>query len=160
MGKIPILTEQAWQKIKHYCNYSERCHFEVKEKLYAMGLPKKQVEVLICRLIDENLLNEERFARMFAGGHFRQKKWGRTKIIYALRQKKLGENLIKMALREIETADYTASLQKLAAAKWKTLDSETLVSKQARTRAYLLQKGYESGLIQAVIKELSCGKKD
>src|SRR4051812_22565633 len=101
MGKIPVLTEKAWQKIKHYCNYSERCHFEVKEKLYGMGLHKKDVETLICRLIDEGLLNEERFARMFAGGHFRQKKWGKTKIIHALRQKKLGETLIKIALREI-----------------------------------------------------------
>ena len=30
--------EQALQKLKHYCGYQERCHAEVKEKLYSFGL--------------------------------------------------------------------------------------------------------------------------
>ena len=154
MGKTPFISEQIWARIRHFCQYRERCHFEVREKLYAMGLFKNQVEPLISKLIEEDLMNEERFARSFARGHFRLKKWGKNKIVYALRQKKISENLIKIALREIEAEDYDASLYRLAIAKWNALAGEQPITRQARTRAYLLQKGYEGAAIGSVIHKI------
>lgn len=89
--------EQAWQKIRHYCAYQERNHFEVKEKLFGFGLRKTDVDLLISRLIEEDYLNEARFAAQFAGGHFRLKKWGRVKITYELKQKRISSINIKSA---------------------------------------------------------------
>ena len=90
------VTEQdALKKIKHYCAYQERCHSEVKEKLYSFGLYKQQVENILSKLIEDNYLNEERFAIAFAGGKFRMKHWGRKKIEYELRQKQVSTFCIK-----------------------------------------------------------------
>jgi regulatory protein len=159
MGKTPFFDEEkVWHKIKYYCSYRERCHFEVETRLFGMGLPKKQVELLICRLIEAGFLNEERFAKIFAGSHFRLKKWGKIKIIAALRQKKLNEALIKTALKEIDTADYTAGLHRLAARKWQSLKNQPIITRQAKTWAYLLQKGYETGVVQQAISVLRTGK--
>jgi regulatory protein len=159
MGKTPFFGEEkVWHKIKYYCSYRERCHFEVKTRLFGMGLAKKQVEILVCRLIEEDFLNEERFAKIFAGSHFRLKKWGKMKIIAALRQKKLGEPLIKRAMKEIDGSDYTAALHRLAAAKWNNLENEPSIVRQVKTRAYLLQKGYETGAVQQAISVLRSGK--
>ena len=141
----------AYPKIKHYCGYSERCHYEVREKLFGMGLVKKDVEILLSRLIEENYLNEERYAILFAGGHFRQKNWGKTKIIYALKQKRVSEQNIKRALKEIPEEDYTNFLQKLAMVKWKSLKAEQRINREAKTSAYLLQKGYERPLVHQII---------
>ena len=152
-----LTPDQAWQSIRQFCGYRERCHFEVKEKLFGLGLVKKEVETLICRRIEEDYLNEERFAIQFAGGHFRINKWGKMNIVYELRQKRVGENIIKRALKEIEEADYVASLQKLARAKWNSLKGEQWLSRQAKTRAYLLQKGYEAPAIQQVIAGIRSG---
>lgn len=105
MYKKYLTPEQAYPKIKHFCGYRERCHSEVKEKLYGMGLSRKDADILLSRLIEENFLNEERFAVLFAGGHFRQKKWGKQKIVYALRQKKVSEPNIKKALKEMSGED-------------------------------------------------------
>ena len=116
-----LTPEQAWQKIKHFCAYQERCHFETKEKLFGFGLSKTDVETLISRLIEEDYLNEARFAAQFAGGHFRIKKWGRVKIVYALKQKRVSPVNIKSALKEIDEENYKAILMKLAEAKWKLL---------------------------------------
>lgn len=148
------MFEQVYPKIKQYCRYRERCHFEVKQKLFAMGLALKDVEVLLCRLIEEDILNEERYAIQFAGGRFRLNKWGKVKIVYELRQKKVNENIIKRALKEIEEPDYEASLQKLALTKWESLKAEHYIARQAKTIAYLHQKGYEGGIIQQVITRI------
>ena len=57
--------EQGLEKIKYYCSYQERCHREVKEKLYGYGLRKADVEEILSCLIENNYLNEERFAIFF-----------------------------------------------------------------------------------------------
>ncbi len=154
-NSIPVTKEQALQKIKHYCGYQERCHSEVKEKLYSFGLWKKDVETIVSQLIEENYLNEERFAQMFAGGKFRMKQWGRVKIKYELKQKKVSEYCIKKGLKEIGEDDYKKALEKLARTKWKTLKGEKNVFvKKSKTMTYLLQKGYESNLITEVFLTL------
>ena len=81
--------EQSLPKIKQYCAYQERCHKEVREKLYSFGLNKEEVNEIISTLINENYLNEERFAIQFAGGKFRMKQWGRIKIKMGLKAKKV-----------------------------------------------------------------------
>jgi regulatory protein len=73
-----LSLEQALQKLRHYCGYQERCHQEVKEKLYSFGLRKPDVETAVATLIGEDRLNEERFAIQFAGGRFRLKHWSAT----------------------------------------------------------------------------------
>lgn len=145
--------EQALQKAKHYCAYQERCHSEVKEKLYSFGLYKKEVEELLSLLIEENYLNEERFAIQFAGGRFRIKHWGRVKIKYELKQKQVSEYCIKKALAAINETDYKKQLQKLYEAKLKTLKSEkNIFIKKRKLSDHLMQKGYESGLIRSLIE--------
>jgi regulatory protein len=147
--------EQALQKAKHYCGYQERCHSEVKDKLYALGLYKQQVEECLAQLIEENYLNEERFAQQFAGGKFRMKQWGRVKIKYELKQKQVSEYCIKKGLKEIDEADYAKTLAKLANEKWAAVQSEqNIFIKLRKTQDYLLQKGYEPDLIKQNLQRL------
>lgn len=155
-----LTKEQALQKAKHYCGYQERSHTEVKEKLYSFGLYKQQVEELLSQLIEENYLNEERFAIQFAGGRFRMKQWGRVKIKYELKQKRVSEYCIKKALKEIDEEDYLSTLQTLAAKKWATIKGEGVnhYVKLSKTTDYLLQKGYEPDLIKQAIATIQ--KKD
>lgn len=141
-------------KIKHYCAYQERCHTDVKEKLYTMGLSKSSVEQIISKLIEEDYLNEERFARLFASGHFRQKKWGINKIVYALKQKKVSEYNIKRAIKEIDPLEYLSVAEKIGQSKWDSLKGEQYIARENKTKLYLQQKGYELGLIQSIIQKI------
>jgi len=151
--KKHLSKEQALQKAKHYCGYQERSHKEVKDKLYTLGLYKQQVEECLSQLIEENYLNEERFAQQFAGGKFRMKQWGRVKIKYELKQKQVSDYCIKKGLKEIDEADYAKTLKRLAADKWATVKSEKNVFiKLRKTQDYLLQKGYEQELIKQTLQ--------
>src|SRR3954468_3497108 len=149
-----LSKEQAWQKIKHYCAYQERSHYETKQKLYSFGLYSNEVEDLLSKLIEENYLNEERFAEHFAGGKFRMKQWGKVKITYELKQKQVSAYNIRRALQSITDADYIATLQKLAEAKWQQLRGEQYIARQAKATSYLLQRGFESALIQKAIQQI------
>jgi regulatory protein len=152
--KTSLTPEQAFQKIKQYCAYQERSHQSTKEKLFSMGLYKKDVEVLLSQLIEENYLNEQRYALQFVGGHFRIKKWGKIKITAALKQQKVSSYNIQKALDEIDQTAYLSCLQRLASVKWNTIKKETVLTKKIKTTSYLLQKGYESNLIRTVLEKL------
>jgi len=155
MQQQKFTPQQALPKAKYYCAYQERCHSEVIDKLYGFGLNTKEVDEIISTLIEENYLNEERFAIHFAGGHFRTKKWGRIKITYALKQKQVSAYCIKKALKQIDEDDYEKVLQKLFDDKLKTLKSEkNIFIKKRKLQDHLMQKGYETDLIRGLIQEL------
>jgi regulatory protein len=150
-----LTPEQAFQKIKQYCAYQERSHSEVKEKLYGFGLYKKEVEELLAKLIEENYLNEERFAIQFAGGKFRMKKWGKVKIKYELKQKQVSEYCIKKALAAIDPQEYSKTFYKLFEEKQKALKGEkNIFIKKRKIQDYLLQKGFETDRIREVINDI------
>lgn len=154
MFKQKLTPQQALQKVKHFCAYQERCHAEVKEKLYSFGLHKNEVEEALVQLIEENYLNEERFTGEFVYGKFKNKQWGKTKIEFALKQKKISPYNIKKALKTIEDVDYEKTLLKLASAKWTSLKHEQYLIRLTKTKNYLLQKGYEMQLVTKVISNL------
>jgi regulatory protein len=149
-----LTPSQALEKIKHYCAYQERCHSEVREKLFDYGLNKNESDEILLYLIENNFLDEQRYAEQFAGGHFRRKKWGRIKIRYALRQKQISDPCIKKAFQVIDEEDYLKTLQQLFDEKKNTLRSEkNHFIRKKKIRDHLLQKGYEAGLIQDLLKE-------
>ncbi len=150
-----IGTVAALKKAKYFCAYQERNHIEVKQKLYSYGLYKNEVEALLSQLIEENYLNEERYAIAFAGGKFRINHWGKQKIKYELQQKKVSEYCIKKALKSIKDLDYENTILKLGTEKLKALRTEkNIFTKRAKLQNYLVGKGYEFDLVNEIIKKL------
>jgi regulatory protein len=157
MIRKTLTKEQAYQKLKHYCAYQDRCHSEVKSKAYLLGMRKDDVEELTSRLIEEDCLHEERFARSFAGGKFRTKQWGRNKIRAELRKKQVSNHCITAALEEIDDPAYKLTLHKLAVKRWNSIKGEgtNLFVKMTKTRNFLMLKGYEPLLVSNEIRQLS-----
>ena len=151
--KKQLTPGQALQKLKHYCAYQERCHSEVKEKLYSLGAGKKDFDGIIATLIEEGYLDEERFAIAFAGGKFRIKQWGRVKIKYELKQKQVSSYSINKALKQINEKEYVAVLKKLAEDKFASLKNEQPLMRKKKTMDYLLQKGFEGEMVRGVVGE-------
>jgi len=150
-----LTKEEALQKLRQYCIYQERSHYEVQQKLYELGIRKAEHDEIIATLIEEDYLNEERFAKQFAGGKFRMKEWGRNKIYYALREKRVSEYNIKKGLKEIDDEDYKKVLNELAEKKYETLCGEQHLVRKKKTIDYLLQKGFEPDLVTKALNELT-----
>lgn len=149
-----IGLEQAIIKIRNYCAYQERSHQEVKERLFSFGLYSDQVNEVISGLIQENFLNEERYAIAFAGGKFRIKGWGKQKIRYALRLQQVSEFCIRKGLNAIDDEAYMAMLKKLYEEKQKSVRSEkNMFIRMRKIRLFLQQRGFETELIQEIMKQ-------
>lgn len=136
------------QRICGYCIYQERTQSEVRKKLKSLGVSGDEAEEIISRLITENFINEERFAKQFAGSKFRVKKWGKIKIRFELKSRGLSEYCIKEGLREIDKEDYFITVRDLLAKKIEELEklkNPMLIQKKASD--YLRQKGFEMEII-------------
>lgn len=151
--KIKITDEKvALAKAEHYCAYQERAQQEVRDKLYEWGLWPEAVENIIVKLIGDNFLNEERFAKAYAQGKFKQKGWGRIKIKQGLKFKKVPEVLIKKALHIIDGDDYTTMLSKVIQKKAATIMEKDTYKKRYKLQQFAMSRGFESDLIADVLK--------
>jgi regulatory protein len=157
MQKKYLTKEQALQKLRQYCAYQERSHSDVEQKLWDLGVRRAEHDEIISALIEEDYLNEERFAKAFAGGKFRMNDWGRKKIYYALKEKKVSEYNIKRAMKEIDEEAYRKTLLDLAEKKFLLLKAEQYLVRKKKTIDYLLQKGFEQDLVFKVLDEIGGG---
>ncbi len=147
-----ISQDEALAKLQRYCAYQDRCHKEVRTKLLDLGIYGEALEEIIYDLIQENFLNEERYACSFARGKHRIKKWGRTKILIELKKRNISEYCIKKAMKEIEE-DYMETLERIMEKKWATIREKNIYKKKSKLASFLYGKGYESGIVWEMIKK-------
>ncbi|SFN26041.1 regulatory protein RecX [Salegentibacter flavus] len=147
-------VKEATIKLMQFCAYRDRSHKEVEEKLREMNMIPAAQEQIIIQLMQEDFLNEERFARSFVRGKFRIKKWGRIKIRQGLKFREISYPIIKLALTEIEEEAYLHTLEELAIKKQKAIKENNLFKKKRKLADFLLQKGYEANLVYDKVNSL------
>lgn len=152
---IKLTPSQALLKVANYCAYQERCHSEVLEKLSEWGIWGIDAQEILLTLIEQNYLNEERFAIAFAGGKFRVKHWGKVKIKLELKQRDISEYCLNKALNEISDQDYLHTLNEQIDKKWAETKDKNLLSKRAKVARYVIGKGFEQDLIWNILRNKS-----
>ncbi len=150
-----INPAMVMQKIQYFCSYQERCIRDTEEKLRDWAVQKKLIQSIIDQLQKEGYINEERYAKVFAGSKFRLNKWGRQKIEFELWLKRIPEELIHKGIGEIDEDDYRIVLKDLILKKQKEIKPDINVNVREKIIAYVHNKGYEMELILSTLKELN-----
>lgn len=147
-----ITIEEAKIKATTYCYKSEKCIAEVREKLYAWGITNnRDSELIINFLLEENFINEERYANAYVRDKFRFNKWGRKKISMMLYSKQIDNVTIREALTEIDEEEYLSTLKKLLEAKATKISATSEYEKQSKLFKFALSRGFESAIISRLI---------
>ena len=155
MHKKPSYTvDEALKKLEYYCSYQERCHKEIEEKLYKMNMIPEAKEKIILHLMEHNFLNEERFAKAFARGKFRIKKWGKQRIVRELKFKGVSKYNIDSAIKEIPEEDYLIAFNELATKKLMSITETDIYKKKKKLIDYLLYRGWETHLVFDKVNQL------
>jgi len=149
MNPRPLIIDFsiALEKAAHYCAYQERCHQEVEKKLHDWNIDPEIHDEIVSELIQQNFLNEERYAQSYVRGKINIKKWGRYKIKRELKSREVSEYCINKALKELDEEKYILNLQDLLEKKHQTIKAKSVYEARAKLFQYLLSKGYESSLI-------------
>ncbi|MDX2171844.1 MAG: regulatory protein RecX [Bacteroidota bacterium] len=151
---IKLSPEMAHNKIKNWCAYQERSQFETRQKLVEYGLFTEDVEQIIAKLIEENYLNEERFAFALVSGKFNIKQWGKIKIKIELKKHKVSDYLISRTLNSIDEELYAITLKKVIDKKQRLTSEKNKQKLIQKLIQHAISKGFESDLVVEEVKEI------
>ncbi|NHN27345.1 RecX family transcriptional regulator [Flavobacterium jejuense] len=140
--------------MEYYCAYQERCYKEVEEKLFSFYLTLDEKETILIYLIENNYINEERFAKSFTRGKHNYKNWGKNRIKNELKFRDISSKIIETALKEIENETYLENFNALAEKNWSNIKQTKGPKKNKKFIDFLLRKGYENNLIYNKLNEL------
>ena len=156
---MPILPESReipfiLQKIRNYCSYQERCINEVEKKLKTFSVQPEKIPGIINQLQKEGYLDEERFARVFAGGKFRVNKWGRNKIEFEMKIRGIPLMIVQEGMTEIDEPEYLQTLKDLLIHKYNEFKAKKNVNIREKIINFAYGKGYEMEYILVFLQEM------
>lgn len=145
----PIIIDYqiALEKAARYCAYQERCQFDMERKLKEWNVDQELWDEIIVTLIEQNFINEERFAQAFTNGKINIKRWGKIKIKNELKARYISDYSINKALENIDKEKYILNLQELIQRKEAIILAKNHYEKRLKLMHYLYSKGYETDLI-------------
>jgi regulatory protein len=146
--------QEVKHKLEYYCGYQERCYKEVNEKLFSFTLNEAEKETILIYLIENNFINEERFAQSFVRGKHNYKFWGKIRITNELKFRNISSKLIEIALKEIPEAVYLKNFHEIAEKNWQSIKEPKGQKRNKKFVDFLYRKGYESHLIYDKLNDL------
>lgn len=147
--------EEALQYAAGICARSEQCESDIRRKLTMRGLSATESDRIIDYLIDNNFLDEMRYARAYCRDKARFSRWGRIKIRSSLFARKISREAVESGLETIDTVDYEQGLERLVSqfASGADLNDRDMRLKLMRR---LASRGFEPSLISdAISRELA-----
>jgi regulatory protein len=112
------------------------------------------IDLIMVHLLNENFLNETRFAEAFVSGKLRIKKWGRRRLTLELQRKEIHKTTINIALSKIDANEYLDIFNLLAEKKASAIQESNIYKSKKKLIDYLLYRGWESHLIYEKATEL------
>ena len=154
LKKKSYSLNEAKKKLENFCSYQERCHKEVKEKLRELGMIQLASQEIIAQLIQEDYLNETRFAKNFARGKFRIKNWGRNRISRELKSRNITDYNIKMGMQEFTDIEYEETFYNLIEKRKKSVEHLPIDQQKKKIFSYLSYRGWEHEKIFDALNQL------
>ena len=157
----PFNEESAYLWATGRCASRECCLQDLAKKFREGDLSEDAIERLSDRLVDEQYVDEARYARAYAHDKLEYDHWGRIKITQALRLKGISRKDISQAFDEvIEPEHYAEILREILQAKLRSLsfdadDREEAYKAVQKLVRFAASRGFESDLIFRQIDELT-----
>lgn len=146
--------EEALARLQKFCAYQERCHTDVRTKLIELKVYGDSLEQVIASLIQDDFLNELRYAIAFASGKNRINGWGKNKIAYALKSKYVSEYCILKALSALDDEEYSNMLDRSLEKYVRRYNHLSRFDLQGKMYRYAYNRGFEKDDINRAISKV------
>lgn len=153
LQKKTITEHEALLKLSALCARSEHSSGEMLEKMRRWQLDDSARRRVLERLVDEQFIDDERFARLYVREKIRFDHWGRRKIEQSLRLKGVDADICRRVLDEVDDSAYVAELTKLLATKRRSTKAASDYELNAKLTRYALGRGFDYSIVRQCITD-------
>ncbi len=145
----------ALKKMALLCSKSEKCIFDVKEKLKKLEISVSDTNKIIDYLVNNSYIDEKRYARSFVNDKFKFNYWGKIKIQHYLSMKNIDDKIIQEAFEVIDEEQYKDILIKLLKEKLRKIKpADNAYETKAKLFRFAASRGFEPDLFYKVVEKL------
>lgn len=137
-------------KAMRFCSTKEVCVSDINKKLISWGIIESEINIIIEKLIDEDFINEMRYAKAFTLDKFKFNNWGKQKIRFELRKKEIPQSYINIATKKIKQELYLQKAEKLFIEKLHKIKESNNLKKKQKIFSYMSTKGFETEIIYQI----------
>lgn len=127
---------------------------ECRDKLRERGFNDDAIEQALDRLVETNLLNDERYARMLVRTRHRERGLVGRALLEQLRKKKIPADLIDRAMTEVDEATTDEVARELVARRVRSMPDIDREKKFRRLVSMLARKGYSPSVAISVVNRV------
>jgi len=140
-------------RLQKRCSKAEYCSSDVYRKaLKALDGDAETAARVLAALVEEKYVDDVRYAGAFAREKAGLQGWGPIKIRFKLRSKGISEDAIAAALEEVEPGRAADKLERLLAAKARTLEGDPQF--RLKMLKFGLSRGYEYAAVEEALKKI------
>ena len=144
---------QCLSRLQKLCSKAEYCRADVYRKaLKDLEGDTEAAGQVVEQLVADKYVDDARYASAYAREKAGLQGWGPVKIRFQLRAKGVSDADIASALQEIEPEKADARLEKLLAAKARTLEGDPQF--RLKLLKFALSRGYEYNTVEAALKKI------
>jgi len=146
-------SEKCLSRLQRLCSKAEYCTSDVYRK--AMKDLEGDAEAaagVVEKLVAEKYVDDARYASAFAREKASIQGWGPVKIRFQLRGKGIADAAITAALEEVEPQRAADKLERLLAAKRKSLEGDPQL--KLKLIKFALSRGYEYDEVETTLKSV------
>ena len=154
MTKTEMTEKEALLRLSALCSQSERCTWELDEKMRRWSMDADARQRVLGRLKELRFVDDERYARAFVRDKIRYNKWGRRKVEQALRLKRIPEDVAAAALDEIAPEVYADILRPLLQAKRKSTKAANAYELNGKLTRFALGRGFTMDVIRECLGDV------
>ena len=142
-------------KAEAYCAKTERCPFEVEQKLSQWGADEEMTSRILASLVKDRFIDTARYCKAFVRDKYRFARWGRNKIAQALRMKRLPAEDIRIGLEEIDEDEYNRMLRETLAQKEKQVTGKNDYECAVKLIRFAVSRGFTLDEVKRYIRQVS-----
>ena len=147
-------STRCLNRLQKLCSKAEYCRADVYRKaLKDLEGDAEAAGKVVERLVADKYVDDARYASAYAREKASLQGWGPVKIRFQLRAKGISDPVISLALEEVEPDRAADKLERLLAAKARTLQGDPQF--RLKLIKFGLSRGYEYEAVVKALKKLT-----
>lgn len=147
-------TEAVQKAALRLLNFKPRSESELRQRLVRKRFPAEAIESVIARFQKEGMLDDEKFARLYALSRIQSRVLGKGQIRRELTHRGISPALVTKAMGSIEDFDEFEAAKDLAARQAGRMKGLPPDAKKRRLHGMLLRRGFPAEVIFKVLREV------